>query len=65
MGYLVIFLCSQIDEVQPCVFLGTLQIKKKGKKVYSDFMLIWIPLELCGDINKRIFQNIYKDQYLK
>ena len=40
MGYLVIFLCSQIDEVQPCVVLGGIAEKKKkgkGKKVCSAF----------------------------
>ena len=39
--YLVIFLCSQIDEVQPCVVLGGFEEKKKkGKKVCSTFLLI-------------------------
>lgn len=57
-GSLIIFRCSQIDAVQPCVVLGGFkEKKKKGKKVCSTFLLISIPLE-SRDYQSLCFQVI-------
>lgn len=56
--YLLIFICSQIDAVQPCVVLGGLEEKKKkGKKVCHAFLLMSLPLE-SRDYHSLRFQVI-------
>lgn len=53
--YVVIFFCSQIDEVEPCVVLGGKEESKKGKKgkkvcytflLINQHRIIWLPLSI-------------------